>query len=86
MLFIGAATRRAGEVPRGMLTDPGTSKLAIAYVGPAMLVALLLFATNAAGIVLERSFTPYLVALLLAFGVPVVFFIRLLHSAIGPAP
>ncbi len=83
ILIIGLATRAEG-IPKGMMTDPGTSRLALAYVGSALFVALIVFAVNATGIVLERSFTPYLVAVLLTFGVPIVFFIRLLHSAIGP--
>ncbi len=69
---------------RSVLSDPGTSRLASAYIFITAPTAIALFATNATGIGLERSFTPYLVATLLLFGAPVVLFIRLLHSAIGP--
>jgi len=73
-----------GGFSRPVLDTPGTSRLAIAYILISSPAALILFAMNAARIGLERSFTPYLVATLLLFGVPVVLFIRLLHSAIGP--
>jgi hypothetical protein len=69
---------------RSVLNDRGTSRLAIAYIFISASTAVALFAVNATGIGLERSFTPYLVATLLLFGAPVVLFIRLLHSAIGP--
>jgi hypothetical protein len=69
---------------RSVLSDPGTSRLATAYIFISASTAVALFAVNATGIGLERSFTPYLVATLLLFGSPVVLFIRLLHSAIGP--
>jgi hypothetical protein len=72
------------RAPKGIFTAPGTSRLATAYAGLAYLGSLLLFGMNATGIGLERSATPYLVALLLIFGIPVVLFIRLLHSALGP--
>ena len=69
---------------RSVLTEPGTSRLAIAYIFISAPTAAALFAMNATGIGLQRSFTPYLVGTLLLFGAPVVLFIRLLHSAIGP--
>jgi hypothetical protein len=69
-----------------VLSAPGTSRLAVAYTFISSATAIVIFALNATGIGLERSFTPYLVATLLLFGTPVVLFIRLLHSAIGPGP
>ena len=54
------------------------------YIFISASTAAALFAMNATGIGLQRSFTPYLVGTLLLFGAPVVLFIRLLHSAIGP--
>ena len=78
------AQRIVESAPKGTFTDPRTSKLALAYVVPAYLGALFLFGLNATGIGLEQSATRYLVAVLLTFGIPVVLFIRLLHTAIGP--
>ena len=80
----GVATRIFYPAPTGVFTDPGTSRLATAYIAPAIIGALFLFAMNATGIGLEHSATPYLVAVLLTFGVPVLLFIRLLYTAIGP--
>ncbi len=63
---------------------PGVSKLASLYVWPSMFVTPLLLALNALAIGFDRTFAPYLAALLLAFGSPIILFIRLLYSAIGP--
>ena len=82
--FQFVAQRIVESTPEGMFTDPATSRLALAYVVPAPPGALFLFGLNATGIGLERSATPYLVAVLLIFGVPVILFIRLLYTAIGP--
>ena len=71
-----------GMFSGSVISAPGTSRLAIAYLFVSIPTALALFAMNATGIGVERTFTPYLVATLLFFGVPVVLFIRLLHSAI----
>ena len=84
MLVGGVAVSMSRRVPKGTFGDPGTSRLAAAYASVALLGALVLFAVNATGIGLERSPTPYLVAVLLLFGLPVVLFIRLLDTAIGP--
>jgi hypothetical protein len=65
-------------------SGPGVSKLAVLFVWPAMFVTPLLFALNAFAIGFDRTFAPYLAALLLAFGSPIILFIRLLYSAIGP--
>jgi hypothetical protein len=73
-----------GALSKAVLTAQETSRLGFAYTLTASFFALALFAANATGIGLARSFTPYLVATLLLFGAPVVLFIRLLHSAIGP--
>ncbi len=62
-------------------STPGVSKLAAAYVWPAMAAAPLLFALNALAIGFDRTFAAYLGALLLAFGSPIILFIRLLYSA-----
>ena len=83
LVLSSVAARLLDSSPNGVFTDPGTSRLALAYVVPAYLGALLLFGVNAIGVGLEHSATPYLVALLLMFGIPVVLFIRLLHTAIG---
>jgi hypothetical protein len=72
-----------GMLSGAVLSASGTSRLAIGYIFISVPVELALFAMNAAGIGLERAFTPYLVASLLLFGAPVVLFVRLLHSAIG---
>ena len=77
------ATFPDGVLSKGFLTAQGTSRLAVAYSLTSAVISLALFTMNAAGIGLERSFTPYLVATLLTFGTPIVLFIRLLHSAIG---
>ena len=63
---------------------PGVSKLASLYVFPSMFVTPLLLGLNALAIGFDRTFAPYLAALLLAFGSPIILFIRLLYSAIGP--
>ena len=65
-------------------STPGVSKLAVAYVWPSMVATPLLLALNALAIGFDRTFAPYLAALLLAFGSPVILFIRLLYSAMGP--
>ncbi len=83
VLMVLAVVASRNRAPRGVWTDPGTSRLATAYTGSAWLIALFLFGMNATGIGLERTATPYLVAVLLAFGIPVVLFIRLLYAAIG---
>jgi hypothetical protein len=44
----------------------------------------LLLVLNATGILLERTFTPYLVAVLLNFSVTLLTFVRLLQSAVRP--
>jgi hypothetical protein len=80
----GVAMRLVDRPPKGTFTDPKTSRLATAYVVTAIIGAPILFAMNATGIGLDHSATPYLVAVLLTFGVPVVLFIRLLYTAIGP--
>jgi hypothetical protein len=77
------AARLLEQAPKGLFTDPGTSKLALAYVAFAYFSAFLTFGLNAIGIGLQQSATPYLVAVLLTFGIPLVLFIRLLHTAIG---
>jgi hypothetical protein len=64
---------------------PGVSKLASLYVWASYFTPLLL-ALNALAIGFDRTFAPYLAALLLAFGSPIILFIRLLYSAIGPPP
>jgi hypothetical protein len=83
-VFMLAAQRVVAPPPKGMLTAPGTSRIATAYAVPAGFVALLLFVANAIGIGVARSATPYLVGVLLLFGTTVVLFIRLLHTAMGP--
>jgi hypothetical protein len=83
-VFMFAARRIGDPPPKGYLTAPGTSRLALAYAVPAPFVALALFGMNAAGIGLARSATPYLVGVLLILGSTVVLFIRLLHTAMGP--
>lgn len=65
-------------------STPGVSKLAVLYVWPSMFVTPLLLALNALAIGFDRTFAPYLGALLLAFGSPIILFIRLLYSAMGP--
>ena len=84
LLCNGVATHIVYPPPKGAFTDPGTSRLATVYIASAIFGALILFAMNATGIGLEHSATPYLVAVLLLFGVPVLLFIRLLYTAIGP--
>ena len=74
----------AGSVRWHNPSRPGVSKLAALYVWPAMFVTPLLLALNALAIGFDRTFAPYLAALLLAFGSPIIMFIRLLYSAIGP--
>ncbi len=73
-----------GAFTRPVLAAPGTSRIAIFFTFISAAAAVV-FALNAVGIGLQRSFTPYLVAMLFLFGSPVVLFIRLLHTAIGPA-
>jgi hypothetical protein len=80
-----AVTFLDGAWSKSVLTAAETSRLAVAYSFASSFCALALFAANASGIGLERSFTPYLIATLLVFGAPVVLFIRLLYTAIGPA-
>jgi hypothetical protein len=63
---------------------PGVSKLAVAFVWPAMFATPMLFALNAIAIGFDRTFAAYLGALLLGFGQPIVLFIRLLYSAMQP--
>lgn len=77
------ATFLDGGFSEGTFTAQGTSRLAVAYSFTSAAISLALFTMNAAGIGLERSFTPYLVAILLTFGTPIVLFMRLLYSAIG---
>ena len=75
-----------GGLSRSAYAGPATSKTAIAYTFASPLAALVLFAMNAAGIGLGRSFTPYLIGIFLIFGAPIVLFVRLLRTAIGPGP
>jgi hypothetical protein len=84
LVLMFVAGRVVNPPPKGAFTAPGTSRLARAYAVPAPFVALSVFGINAIGIGFARSETPYLVAVLILFGVPVVLFIRLLHTAIGP--
>jgi hypothetical protein len=75
-----------GGLSRAAYVGPATSKGAIVYTFTSPIAALILFVMNATGIGLERSFTPYLVGILLVFGAPIVLFVRLLRTAIGPGP
>jgi hypothetical protein len=51
--------------PLGALwSDPGVSKLALVYSFAVLLAAPILLGLNAAGVVVQRSVTPYLIAVL----------------------
>jgi hypothetical protein len=75
--------RRASPADRVpvMAEDPEVSKLALGYGLLATLGSPVLLVLNALGIFFERTFTPYLVAVLLNFGVALTVFVRLLQSA-----
>ena len=81
-IFMVGASLVLVPPPQGAFVDSGTSKIAVAYSFPASFVAAALLLSNATGIGLSRSATPYLVSTLLLFGVTVVLFIRLLHTAL----
>jgi hypothetical protein len=69
--------------PRSLWSNPGVSRFALAYAGAALLAAPIILGLNAAGVVLQRTATPYVVALLLLFGVSLAFFLRLLDAVMG---
>ncbi len=83
-LMLAASVFGVGSLGFFSPSRPGVSKLASLYVFPSMFVTPLLLALNALAIGFDRTFAPYLAALLLAFGSPIILFIRLLYSAIGP--
>jgi hypothetical protein len=64
-------------------STPGVNKLALTYAVAASLTAPVLLALNSGAMVLERGYTPYLVATLLLFGASLAFFLRLLDTAMG---
>ena len=70
---------------RRLWSEPTVSKAALIYLRCVALAAPLLLGLNATGIVFERTATPYLLALLLLFGVSVVSFLRLLETEVGVA-
>jgi hypothetical protein len=64
-------------------SNPAVSKLSLVYGICALIAAPLLLALNAAGVVLSRTSTPYLVASLLVFGFAVLLFLRLLRAEVA---
>lgn len=68
---------------RSLWSNAGVSKSALGYAFAVLFAAPILLGLNAAGVVLQRSATPYLVAVLLLFGVSLAFFLRLLEEVMG---
>lgn len=72
------------DISRGApWSTAAVSKPALALVVSTGLGAPLLLGLNAAGLVFERTLTPYLLSCLLLFGTSVVLFLRLLESEVG---
>ncbi len=82
-LFFQLAMRRAttDATVRIIWSDASVSKAAIVIGVASMWISILLLAANSAGILLERTFTPYLVSVLLLFGQSLFSFVRLLNTA-----
>jgi hypothetical protein len=78
-----------GATLRVVWADSTVSKTAVIAGYSSLWGSILLLALNATGILLARSFAPYLVAVLLLFGSALVAFVRMLNNAAGtrkPAP
>ena len=82
LYFIGVkrATPNAGV--REMYRDPEASNVALGFGLLASFGSVLLLCLNAMGILFDRTFVPYLVAVLLIFVVSLVAFVRFLQAAV----
>jgi hypothetical protein len=65
-----------------MWRDPEASNFVVVCLLLAIWGSPLLLLVNATGLLFERTFTPYLVAVLTNFTVTLVFFVRLLQTAV----
>ena len=80
--FIGLvrATPNAGVME--MYRDPEASNVALGYGLLSGFGSLLLLCLNAMGLLFDRTFTPYLVAVLLLFSFTLVAFVRILQAEV----
>jgi hypothetical protein len=87
VLFFNRAVTRAsvGTDFRIIWSDPNVSKIAVVLGYSSFWVSLLLLGLNAAGFLLDQSFGPYLLVVLLFFGNALYAFVRLLNRAVGTA-
>ncbi|MEN8162141.1 MAG: hypothetical protein ABFS41_18875 [Myxococcota bacterium] len=72
-----------GGTARGLYRDPQVSNAVLTFALLATYGAPLILLLNAAGIFFEKTFAPYLFAVLLNFVVTLLTFIRLLHGTWG---
>lgn len=82
-LFFNLAMRRAttDATVRIIWSDPTVSKAAVVIGVVSMWVSILVLVANASGLILDRTFPPYLNSVLLLFGQSLFSFVRLLNTA-----
>lgn len=84
LLFATAARWASHSMSYGaMWRDKEVSNLALVLALFGGLGAPVLLWLNAAGILFERTFAPYLIAILVLFCVALMLFVRLLQTAVG---
>jgi len=72
-----------GFTVRRAWSDPSVNKLAVVVGVAGSWTFVPVLALNATGILFERAFAPYLLAVMLAFSQALYAFVRLLSSAVG---
>jgi hypothetical protein len=80
---VGVVRTSPGAGPLAMYRDPEVNNAALALGIVATYGSPLLLFLNAAGVLFDRAFAPYLVAVLLNFSVALVTFVRLLQALVG---
>ena len=68
---------------RTLWLDPDVSNVALIYGAGVMVAVPVVLGLNAFGLILTQEVGPYLVAVFLQFGWPIVLFVRLLQAAIS---